>query len=193
ADKPIGVPGMIVVPGEAVGEAPGCAAGPGGPGAPNEIRKQALPSYVIEPPDILLIEVPVKVALADQPIARQHLVRPDGPVSLGIYGSVFVGGLTLDQAHEAIFQQLSLRLKEIKRSILNVDVLAYNSKVYYVITDGAGNGEQVYRFPITGSETVLDAVSQIVGLPPVASKKHIWVARRSLRDGDCGQILPVDW
>jgi polysaccharide export outer membrane protein len=65
--------------------------------------------------------------------------------------------------------------------------------VYYVITDGAGNGEQVFRFPITGSETVLDAVSQIGGLPPVASKKHVWVARRSLDHNDCGEILPVDW
>ena len=45
-----------------------------------------------------------------------------------------------------------------------------NSKVYYIITDGAGSGEQVFRFPVTGSETVLDAISQIGGLPPVSSK-----------------------
>jgi polysaccharide export outer membrane protein len=185
---------VLVAAGDGLGGPPGCVGGLGGAGgAPNEIRKEALPSYMIEPPDILLIEVPVKFTPEDQPIAGQHLVRPDGTVSLGIYGSVFVGGLTLDQAHEVIFQHLNKRLKDFDRKILNVDVLAYNSKVYYVITDGAGNGEQVYRFPITGSETVLDAISQIVGLPPVASKKHIWVARRSLHDGDCGQIMPVDW
>ena len=39
-----------------------------------------------------------------------------------------------------------------------VDVIAYNSKNYYVITDGAGYGEQVYPFPVMGSETVLDAI-----------------------------------
>jgi polysaccharide biosynthesis/export protein len=190
-DKLVEVPAVMPLAGDGVGGPPGCAFGAGG--APNEVRKQALPPYVIEPPDILLIEVPVQTALPDQPVAGQHLVRPDGTVSLGIYGSVFVGGLTLEQAHEAIFQQLQRRVTKLERKLLNVDVLAYNSKVYYVITDGAGNGEQVFRFPITGSETVLDAVSQVGGLPPVASKKHVWVARRSLQDGDCGQIMPVDW
>jgi polysaccharide export outer membrane protein len=192
ADKPSEVPAVIPLAGEGIGGLAGCPFGPGG--APNEIRKQALPSYVVEPPDILLIEYAGKL-LPEQPVSGQHLVRPDGSVSLGIYGSVFVGGMTLEQAHEVIFQQLNkrLKLKDNERGLLNVDVLAYNSKVYYVITDGAGNGEQVFRFPITGSETVLDAVSQIGGLPPVASKKHVWVARRSLQDGDCGQILPVDW
>src|SRR5439155_19567809 len=61
-----------------------------------------------------------------------------------------------------------------------------------VITDGAGFGEQVYSFPCTGSETVLDALARINGLPAVASKRHIWVARRSPHGGP-EQILPVDW
>ena len=69
---------------------------------------------------------------------------------------------------------------------------SYNSKVYYVITDGGGYGEQVYRVPVTGSETVLDAISQINGLPPVASKRRIWIARRN--PGDAGpQVYPVNW
>src|SRR5262249_56263464 len=69
------------------------------------------------------------------------------------------------------------RLPEAKD--VNVDVIAFNSKVYYVITDGGGFGEQVRRFPVTGSETVLDAISNIAGLPAVASKKRIWGARRT--------------
>ena len=43
-------------------------------------------------------------------------------------------------------------------------MFAYNSKVYYVITEGAGAGDLVARLPITGNETVLDAISQINGL-----------------------------
>ena len=69
------------------------------------------------------------------------------------------------------------RITDVKLREVNVDVIAYNSKVYYVITDGGGYGQQVYRLPITGSETVLDAVGQIGGLPPVSSKKKIRVAR----------------
>jgi polysaccharide export outer membrane protein len=61
--------------------------------------------------------------------------------------------------------------------------------------DGGGPaaGEQVASFPITGSETVLDAVSNVFGLPDIASKRNIWVARRTPHPGQPYQILPVDW
>src|SRR5262249_17245281 len=45
---------------------------------------------------------------------------------------------------------------------------------------------------VTGNETVLDAISNITGLPAVASKKHIWVARRVPGHGSYQNILPVD-
>jgi polysaccharide export outer membrane protein len=131
--------------------------------------------------------------LPDQPVEGQHLVRPDGTISLGIYGSVHVAGKTIEQAREAVARQLAVRVKELDAKNVVVDVLAYNSKFFYIVTDGAGYGEQVVRVPITGCETVLDAISQINGLPPVASKKHIWVARRSPNDGGSHQVLPVDW
>lgn len=159
---------------------------------PRELSILSLPSYVIDPPDILLVES--TQGLKDQPIRGQHLVRPDGTVGLGIYGSVHVAGRTLEQARALIAQQLATRIKDFDPANLNVDVLAYNSKVYYVITDGGGYGEQVIRVPVTGYETVLDAIGQINGLPAVSSKKHIWVARRSPGHGGGGQqVLPVDW
>ena len=69
----------------------------------------------------------------------------------------------------------------------------YNSKRFYVIFDGAGLGEQVIPQPITGSETVLDAVAAVNGLPSVASKRNIWVARRTPHPDCPEQILVVDW
>ena len=56
---------------------------------------------------------------------------------------------------------------------ISLDVFAYNSKVYYIVTQGAGQGDAVYRFPITGNETVLDAISQINGLNFNSSKKNL--------------------
>lgn len=252
-----------------------------GPEVPRELRKVTLPDYVIEPPDVLLIEsvnnirphhapiragetlviqvnrtVPLgqtddlvaaqfkqingmyvigtdgyvnlgpeygKVLVADQPleeiqrrveehlrqvltspqvlvtlpvpqnrqfVAGPHLVRSDGTVGLGVYGSVYVTGMTLQQARYAIQQHLS---QHIYQPEVSVDVLAYNSKWYYVITDGGGAGEQVYKVPVTGNETVLDAMATINGLPAVASKASIWIARPS--PSHCGpdQILKVDW
>ena len=74
---------------------------------------------------------------------------------------------------------------------ISLNVFSYNSKVYYIVIQGAGLGDGVYRFPITGNETVLDAIAQIQGLEQVSSKK-IWIARPSQATGDV-KILPVDW
>jgi polysaccharide export outer membrane protein len=181
------------------GPGPGCGVGLGAPvpRAPTELRKMTLPTYTVAPPDILLIET--TQGLPTQPIKGQHLVRPDGTINLGIYGSVFVAGMTLDQIKSAVVPAISSRLdpeavkkNPVKAEDINVDVLAYNSKVYYVITDGGGFGEQVYSVPFTGNETVLDAMAKINGLPAVASKKHIWVARRTATCG-ANNTLPVDW
>jgi polysaccharide export outer membrane protein len=120
----------------------------------------------------------------------EHLVRPDGTISLGTYGCVYVAGLTLAQAKVAIERHLAHYVLDPE---ITVDVSAYNSKEFFIITDGAGYGEQVFRFPITGSETVLRAISLIQGLPAVASKKKIWVARPAPANHDCLQVLPVDW
>jgi polysaccharide biosynthesis/export protein len=135
----------------------------------------------------------VEVALAEsralQQIRGPHLVRPDGTVSLGIYGSVMVTGLTLSAARTVIEELLS---KYLQSPEITVDVAAYNSKVLYVVYDGGGAGQQIYRLPITGNETVLDAVSQLNGLSQVADTNRIWVARPTIGCQD-DQILPVDW
>jgi polysaccharide biosynthesis/export protein len=192
---------------------------------PSELEKIALPPYVVEAPDNLLVEVVLRAKVPEfgadgkplldakgnpvlvdgtqklpvQPVSGPFQVRIDGTVGIGFWGSVPVSGLTLDQTAEAIRQHLlgSKTLQDLgtrpESLVVIVDVLAYNSKKYYVITDGGGYGEQVYPFPITGSETVLDALSNTFGLPAVASKRNIWVARRSPHCDHPWQILPVDW
>ena len=47
--------------------------------------------------------------------------------------------------------------------------------------------------PITGNETVLDAISLINGLPPVSCKRNIWLARPTPANRGCYEILPVNW
>lgn len=136
----------------------------------------------------------VNVALAEtrgkQQITGPHLVRQDGKVSLGTYGSVPVAGLTLELAKATIESHLA---RNLQKPEISIDIAGYNSKVYYVITDNAGYGEAVYRFPVTGNETVLDALSQTFGLPPTASKKRIWLARPLPARSGCDVTLPVDW
>lgn len=136
------------------------------------------------------VSVSLSEIRAKQQITGPHLVRQDGQVNLGTYGCVTVAGMTLGAAKTAIEQHLS---RYLYRPEIALDVAGYNSKVYYVITDNAGYGEAVYRFPVTGNETVLDALSQTYGLPPTASKKRIWLARPVPANTGCDQILPIDW
>jgi polysaccharide export outer membrane protein len=179
------------------------------PEAPREFNKRALSAYVIEPPDILIVRASTAVTFKNLPLEGQHLVRPDGTISLGPYGDVFVAGMTLDQAKTAVARLLQARVWKVGPSEKNksgerftieeillelqVDVGAYNSKFYYVITDGGGYGEQVFKLPVTGNETVLDALAAIQGLPAQASKKKIWVARATPAEYHTPHILPVDW
>ena len=123
-----------------------------------------------------------------QEIAGQYLVAPDGTVNLGIYGKVCVVGLTVEQARATIERHLAMYLDNPQ---VSVDIFAYNSKVYYVFTEGAGLGDRVVRLPVTGNETVLDAISNINGLTQISSKK-IWIARPTADKCD-PQILPVHW
>src|SRR5207249_5394776 len=106
-------PGHLPPPGQALpGPAPDGVppAGPG-PDTPRECAKRALSPYIIEPPDILLVQASEAITLPKtQPIAGTHLVRPDGTIGLGVYGSVFVAGLTLEQARDAIAAQIQQRV-----------------------------------------------------------------------------------
>lgn len=138
-------------------------------------------------------------SLPIQPVYGEYAVRPDGTIFLGVYGSVPVAGLTLKQAAAAIRSSLSKQVYAdsggAKEDLLLVvvDVTQYNSKSYTVIVDTGGGGERVSRWPITGKETVLDAISNVGGLSDESSKRNIWVARRTPFPNQPQQILPVDW
>ncbi len=246
------------------------AGGPPRPILPHELVKSTLPSYVIEPPDVLFLDairiipkppyhiepldvllIQVAETLPNQPIAGRfpvspdgtvnlgysygtvrvasmtleaaaqniqthlrrtlnnpqvavalaqfrgvqqtrgdHLVQMDGTISLGSYGCVQVTGLTLAQAKRVVEKHLSNWLLDPEVSLR---VACFKSKVYYVIIDGGWYGQQVFRLPITGNETVLDAISMINGLPPMSSTRKIWVARPTPATSCCYEILPVNW
>lgn len=141
-------------------------------------------------PKSTTISVTLGETAGSQQIAGNHLVGQDGMVTLGSYGGVSVVGLTLQQAREKMEYHLRMT-GHFREAVLAIDVNGYNSRVYYVITEGAGLGDGVQRFPITGNETVLDAIANINGLTQVSSKR-IWIARPAPLSEEC-QIIPVDW
>ncbi len=125
-----------------------------------------------------------------QQVRGEHLVRPDGTISLGIYGRVYVTGKTQEEARAALEGHLS---EFFLKPTVSLDVAGFNSSVYYIVFDGGGSGEQVIRLPYTGNETVLDAIGQVSGLPAVASKKRIWIARPDDSGNSSDQVYPINW
>jgi polysaccharide biosynthesis/export protein len=182
---------------------------------PREFQKVSMPDYVVEPPDLLLVEV--LEALPGRPISGERLVRPDGKISLGFYGEVYVAGLTIPEVKEKIILHLRkyinddiLGLVEIDRETgdvaidektgkpkindpresdrIIVDVTAYNSKSFYVLGDVLLPG----KLPVTGNETVLDALEYAGGLLPTAAPQNIRLVRPAPPGACCEQILPVN-
>ena len=133
------------------------------------------------------VSVTLTASSGQQQVNGQHRVGPDGTVNLGEYGTVYVTGLTVEQAKQEIEKHLAAFLEKPE---VSVDVFNYASKVYYVIGEGAGLGDTLLRLQFTGNETVLDAIAQIGGLSRLASKR-IWIARPT--PGGCDQRLEVRW
>ena len=123
-----------------------------------------------------------------QQISGNHTIGSDGYITLGSYGRVYVNGLTLDECRDAIEFHLS---KHLEHPQVAVDVHTYNSKAFYVIFQSSALGERVLKYPFTGNETVLDAISYTEGLQPNCSKR-IWVAR-PVGNSNKPVIFPVDW
>jgi protein involved in polysaccharide export with SLBB domain len=169
---------------------PQAAAGGKTPAAPARKDKAYPPGYVIASPDILQVQFTPADGARPAQITGQHLVRPDGMIGLGPLGSVFVSGLTPQEAHGAIAAHLGL--DDLDRKRLTVEVAVINSRVYYVIAEGDDGTERVYRFPATRSDTVLDAVVRAKVALHKLSQKRIAVHRVS-GYGKPGQVLPVDW
>ena len=125
-----------------------------------------------------------------QSIQGPHLVRMDGTVGMGIYGNVYIAGMTIDQARHAIELHLS---QFVLQPEINLDVYSYNSKWYYMIQDRAGFGQTVMRMPVTGRDTVLDAISNMYGTMYMSSNKRMWLARPNGQDPNQMQIFPINW
>ena len=142
-------------------------------------------AYVIEPPDVVKVEA-FGVTAAAKSIEGKHPVRPDGTVSLGGYGTVYVAGMTVTQARTAIARRLAPHFQAQGEVAVYVEVSARNSKVYYIVAS-LKDGKQVYRFPLAEDETAVGAVLRVEGLAAVATKTGVWIAR------PMGKILDVDW
>src|SRR5262249_16546471 len=118
---------------------------------PRELNKGLMPSYVVEPGDVLLVQSldldsPVRLP-GDQPVLA------DGTIDLGRYGRLVVAGKTLEEIEAAVLAAVKAKEKGDVGAI-NVRLVVRQSKVYYVLGEVRTPG----AYPLNGRETVLDAI-----------------------------------
>lgn len=149
---------------------------------PRELDKQPLPTYTVEPGDVLLVQPleldsPVRLP-GDQP------VLPDGTINLGKYGQLMVYGRTVTEIEKLVHEAVAAKTKE--PGYIMVRLVSRQSKVYYVLGEVNAPG----AFQLNGRETVLDAILAAGGLTDQASPNNIVLSRPS-RPDECRVVLPI--
>lgn len=153
--------------------------------APRELAKEVLPSYVVEPGDVLLVQPadlgsPLRFP-GDQPVLL------DGTINLGQYGRVLVAGYTVDEIESIVRAHLEPQVKAPDTvGPIVVRLISRVSKVFYVLGEVNAPGSYV----LSGRETVLDAILVAGGLTDDASRRNI-ILSRPTRPDDCRAILPI--
>jgi protein involved in polysaccharide export with SLBB domain len=111
-------------------------------------------------------------------------VQPDGTIDLGKYGRPVVAGKTLAEI-EGIVRDV-IKAKEKTPTTFTVRLLAKPGNVFYVLGEVNAPG----AFPITGHDTVLNAITQAGGPTRRASEQNIVMSRPTTPDG-CRVVYPV--
>lgn len=159
------------------------------PSQPKELEKTTLPPRVVEPPD----ELELNVRPADpELISTRFVVQPEGTIDLGLYGDVYVTGLTLDQIELKVAQHLAnhhaiRRTGRKPPTDVSVRLSDDQSKFFYVVGTVSNQG----RFPVIGGTTVLDALLQ-AGLRSNSLPEKAYLVRPHPA-GSRENILRIDW
>ncbi|MBI1325874.1 polysaccharide export protein [bacterium] len=159
---------------------------------PTQHREMALtahPMHVIEPSDTLEVRVRPDSIVG---IPLDSVVAADGTIDLSFAGRVYVAGLPLDQAEAVIAQRLTefaaarkMKLSEPVEVVVRPEEI--KSKYYYVL----GKGVSPAKLPVTGRDTVLEAIlaSQVKSNAMLEKAYVVRPHPMGLPD----QVLAVDW
>lgn len=148
---------------------------------PRERSKVVQREHHLQPGDELLIE-PIESEI-DVEIPADQRVMADGSLDLGKCGRVVVASMTLEETESLIQQRVAEVYEE--EIVINVRLIQGVHR-YYVIGEVNSPG----AFPLTGHETVLDAIMEAGGLTNRASACDILLARPT-EPCSCRVTLPV--
>ncbi len=121
--------------------------------------------YIVGPEDVLEITV-----WRNTDLSKVVAVRPDGRISLPLFGEVTAVGQTAVQLAETI----AGKLKEFKENPqVSIVVKEVNSYAIYVLGEVAKPG----KYPLKSKTTLLQAITLASGFTPAAARNKIVVFR----------------
>jgi polysaccharide export outer membrane protein len=126
-------------------------------------------TYVIGPEDVVYVKV-----WREADLSGEHMVRPDGRISLPLVSDVEAAGHTPEQLAKIIAEGLS---KYMNQPEVSVAVRAINSKFYFIQGEVLKPG----KYPLLIPTTVLQALVNAGGFQEFANRKKIIVMRGDKR------------
>lgn len=120
-------------------------------------------NYVIGLGDVLEVFV-----WRNEQLSREVVVRPDGKISLPLIQDILAEGLTVLQLKDEITRRFEKHINNPRVTIIVRQILSYKVNVL-------GRVMRPGVYPITGSTTLLEAISMAGGFTEWANKKKITV------------------
>jgi polysaccharide export outer membrane protein len=141
--------------------------------------------YLLSPPD----EIEVHCSKAPEINLQRQQIRPDGKVSFEAIGEVEAAGKTAAQVAETVRQKIVELYKLSGDNPVDVRIVAFRSKRYYVLGQVGSPGAQVY----SGRDTVLGAIA-LAGSPTVlAWQERIQVIRPSRDENVKAKVFEINF
>jgi len=141
-------------------------------------------SYVLHPPD----EVEVHCSRVPEIDTQRQRIRPDGKISFETLGEIEAAGRTPAQLANILRGKVLELYKLEGEKPIDIRIVAYRSKVFYVLGQVVSPGPQVY----TGRDSVLTALA-MAQPNPMAWQARIQVIRPSRDKNVKPKIFEVNY
>ena len=141
-------------------------------------------TYVVQPPD----EIEVNCSKVPEIHLKRQRIRPDGKISFESLGEIEAAGKTIAEVSDALRTKVSELYRLQGNQPVDVTIVAYRSKVFYVLGEVYLPGAKVY----TGRDTLLNALAE-ARTNVMAWKQRIQVIRPSSEEGIKPKIFEMNF
>jgi len=141
-------------------------------------------TYVLQPPD----EVEIHCSKVPEIHMQRQQIRPDGKISFETLGEIEAAGKTVEQVASALRTKVLELYKLTGEKPVDVRIVTYRSKVYYVLGEVYVPGPKEY----SGRDTVLSAIAEAQP-NPMAWKERVQIIRPSADKNTRPSIFEVNF